>query len=578
MLTNAIAGGVLVAIYLAVLVLQLNPHVPVVSLTAGRWFVRLLAMYGPYLSVLLYFLILAREALASRPLSPAWFSVRLLAWLGAAGAAAAALITWANLRGFRAVLSEGAAERMRQGAVATTIFAVVLVTIAVLRYSVARRGSRAAAGVLLVSMLLSVAVPLWVRGPGELPVPTARRRDPVTAIAPPPHVRLLLIDGAALGFIRERVAAGQLPNFGKLMDRGALIDLATLKPTQAETVWSAAATGKYPPKNGIRSNALYRVEADEADPVNLLPDYCFAYALIYQGFVKADDLTASALHARPLWEILADHDVASGIVNWPLTRPARAIRGYVISDFFDEAASSPMRLGDPQAGDPTTAIEIAREAFDAWQERPWQEVMPAAAPGEPAPAEIRFAQWDRAYSEAAVGLEAQFVPRLTAIRYEGADHFGHSYLRDAQPERFGNVQRGNPHRSLLDRYYGLLDAEVGRAMALLTSGDLLMVVSGFGMEPNGLVKRWFGRLTGGDNQYGTHEPAPDGFLVAYGTNVAPGEYRRGSIVDLAPTVLYYMGVRVGRDMDGFARTDLFRSSYTRERPVSYTATHETVAR
>jgi hypothetical protein len=66
MLTNAIAGGALVAIYLVVLVLQLNPHVPVVSMTAARWFAALLAFYGPYLSVVLYFLILAREALASR--------------------------------------------------------------------------------------------------------------------------------------------------------------------------------------------------------------------------------------------------------------------------------------------------------------------------------------------------------------------------------------------------------------------------------------------------------------------------------------------------------------------------------
>ena len=40
MLTNAIAGGVLVAMYLVVLVLQLNPQLPVVSMTALAWFVR----------------------------------------------------------------------------------------------------------------------------------------------------------------------------------------------------------------------------------------------------------------------------------------------------------------------------------------------------------------------------------------------------------------------------------------------------------------------------------------------------------------------------------------------------------
>jgi hypothetical protein len=68
--------------------------------------------------------------------------------------------------------------------------------------------------------------------------------------------------------------------------------------------------------------------------------------------------------------------------------------------------------------------------------------------------------------------------------------------------------------------------------------------------------------------------APDGFLVAYGTNVNPGEYRRGSVVDVAPTVLYYMGLPLGRDMDGYARTDLFKPNYTRDHPVTYTLTHE----
>src|SRR5688572_26436177 len=133
MLTNALAGGVLVATYLVVLVLQLNPHVPVVSMTAARWFVALMAFYGPYATSVIYFLILIREALASRRLNPAWFSVRLMAWLGAAGASAAALVTWGNLKGFRSVLSEGAADRMQQGATATTIFAVVLFTIALFR-------------------------------------------------------------------------------------------------------------------------------------------------------------------------------------------------------------------------------------------------------------------------------------------------------------------------------------------------------------------------------------------------------------------------------------------------------------
>lgn len=573
MLTNAMAGGVLVAAYLLVLVLQLNPQVPTVSLSTVKWFGAMLAFYGPYLTAALLLLILAREAIGSRPLRPGWLSVRLLAWLGAIGAAAASAITWANLAAFRAVMSDASVERMRDGAWVTTASAVVLLFIALLRYSFGRRGSRPTGVLLSIAMVLSAGVPLWLRGLGEGPVRPPHRWSAPTPLASVPRVRLMVFDGASLGFIRQRIAAGQLPNFGRLLDRGAVMDLATLRPTQAEPVWAAAATGKAPQKNGVRSNATYRVGARDLDVVDLLPDFCFAYALIDQGFVTADELTASAVAARPLWSILADYGIASGLAGWPLTYPARADRGFVVSDRFDEAASSPLRSADAEAGDPTTATDVAREAFDRWQGAPWRDVLVSAS-DEIEPLNLIRARWDRAYADAALELEQQFAPRLVAVRYEALDTLGHNYLREAQPELFGQPRRTTPRSSPLDRYYAHVDAMVGHAVRRLAPDDLLVVMSGFGMEPTTLSKRLLAHVLGSPDLSGTHESAPDGFLLAYGGNVAPGEVPRGAIADLTPTVLYYMGVPVGRDMDGFARTDLFLATYTLEHPVTYVASHE----
>ena len=73
---------------------------------------------------------------------------------------------------------------------------------------------------------------------------------------------------------------------------------------------------------------------------------------------------------------------------------------------------------------------------------------------------------------------------------------------------------------------------------------------------------------------GTHERAPDGFLLAYGSTVQPGRRQRGSIVDVTPTVLYYLGLPVGRDMDGYARSDLFRAEFAAPRPIAFIPTHD----
>ena len=583
MFTNAVAGGVLVALYVAVLIFQVNPQLPTVSTTALAWFGAVVAFYAPYLTVALYFLILGWDLVAPLPLWPAWLSVRMLAWLGTVGAGGAAVLTWANLRVFSAVLSENAVQNMRAGAIATTAAAVLLGVIAILRYSLGRRGSPAAGVMLVVSVGLSILVPLALRGPGETAVrlpPRAvgdARTNPrllVSRTAFGPRVRVLALDGASLGFIRQRVGANQLPNFARVLERGAAIDLATLTPTQAEPVWVAAATGKSAEKNGVRSNVTYRVRDTDTDAANVLPRYAFAYALPEQGFVRATTPTSASIAARPIWEILADYGVASGIAGWPLTYPAHAERGYVLSDKFDEAANSPMRLADARAADPTTAAEVARRTFDRWLARPWQQILPTLSGDGAEPPGLTRVRWDLAFEESAAALAEQFSPRFTAVRYEGLAELGHYGLIDAEPELFGEARRADARGSVLDQYYAYLDAEIGDAMHDLAPGDLLIVMSGFGMEPMSWIKRLRGRLLGAGNLTGTHEPAPDGFLLAYGTNVATGQLPRGSVVDLAPTVLYYMGVDVGRDMDGFPRTDLFAATYLVDHPVRYVASHE----
>ena len=578
MLTNAIIGGVLGAAYLTVVVLLINPQVPLFSRTAGQWLQALVAFYGLPLSVAVYLVILVREVLASRPLRPGWLSVRLLAWLGAAFAAATAFITWGNLQGFRAVLGEAAAARMLSAAIAETVAAVVLVGVVALRYSFGRKGTRAAGVLLAVTLFASVGVPLWFRGPGDLPVPVVPRvsapEPRISGLASAaPRVRIILLDGASLSFVRERAAAGRLPNFGRMLDRGSVMDLATLKPTQAEPVWAAAATGKYPSKNGVRSNAVFRMEPDEQDAVDLLPDYCFAYGLIQQGYVIRDPATAESVRARPFWDIAADYGMASGIVRWPLTYPARLSRGYLISDQFHVGSNSPLRLADARAGVPTSAVEVAREVFDTEEFSDAAGTAGSSTDVEPDAGPL--ARLDRVYRDVGRRLEPLFFTRVTAIRYQGLDALSHIHWSSAEPGRFNRMAAGGAADArALDDYYIKIDDDIGRVIDAQAPGDLLLVISGFGMERVSLAKRVVGQIVRQVDLTGSHEGAPDGFLMAFGSQVVHAELPRGAIVDVAPTVLYYLGLPVGRDMDGFARSDLFVRPFRREHPVTYISTHE----
>ena len=109
--------------------------------------------------------------------------------------------------------------------------------------------------------------------------------------------------------------------------------LATLRPTQAEPVWSAVATGRAPMQTGVRSSASYRV-LGVTPVISLLPDYCFAQALVRAGFLWEEPHTAEDLTARPLWHILSEQGLAVGVIGWPLTHPAAPVHGYQVSDRF----------------------------------------------------------------------------------------------------------------------------------------------------------------------------------------------------------------------------------------------------
>jgi predicted AlkP superfamily phosphohydrolase/phosphomutase len=552
--TNSLLAGGLGAAYLTILLLQLNPQVPLVSRTVWRWYASLGLVYGVHLAILFYVTMLLRELVSVDIFSPGWISVRLLAWLSAAAAAVAATLMWLNLNGFPTLFDEAASRRFAFGAGATTASAVVLVGIAVAHYSFGRRGSRVGAALLVIAIIGSLVLPIAARGGGGGAPPPGSPRDTIatTPARESARITLLLLDGASLEYVWPRVAAGRLPNFGRVLDTGASMDLATIRPTQPDPVWAAVATGMYPAKNGVRSAASYFARGDDR-PLDMLPDHCFSHTLVRLGVVRDQPNTSAGWRARPLWSILGDYGLSAGIVRWPLTYPARPITGFLVTDRFHQLIGSTIE-GDERAAYPPDILPVARDAFSG---------------------SIGASQWDDFYARAARDLIAQHPVQLEAVRYQGLDIAGHRYLRYAQPSAFGDVsdEERQQYGAVLDRAYASVDREIGAAIERQSPGDLLLVVSGFGMQPVSPIKHAAALILRDPDMSGTHDSAPDGFFLAYGTPVAAGRKQRGSIVDVTPTILYFLGVPIGRDMDGYARADLFTRAFTADRPITFIPSH-----
>ena len=293
------------------------------------------------------------------------------------------------------------------------------------------------------------------------------------------------------------------------------------------------------------------------------------------GFLVEEPHTSATLRTRALWSILSTHGFSVGAVGWPLTQPAPAVRGYVVSDTYLRLAGTPSGVVDSPAVYPSEVQEDVARAIENLSAE-----TPPVVPASTAPLEDRHesaGRTDRTYDRIARELAELRQPQVTLTRYQSLDPIGHYFLRYAMPSEFGDAL-DDEHRALgtvLEQHYKLIDDAIGRAIASLGPDDVMLVVSGFGMEPMGLWKRLVERVIGDPDVNGTHDAAPDGFVMAYGASVARGRLpTRASVVDVTPTILYFLGLPIGRDMDGYARTDLFQRAFTDERPITFIPTYD----
>jgi hypothetical protein len=74
-----------------------------------------------------------------------------------------------------------------------------------------------------------------------------------------------------------------------------------------------------------------------------------------------------------------------------------------------------------------------------------------------------------------------------------------------------------------------------------------------------------------------HDKAPEGTIFFYGKEIARGKHVQGiKLIDIAPTLLYYLGLHVGMDMDGVAQTYIFDDAFRAENPVPYIKSYDEI--
>ena len=324
---------------------------------------------------------------------------------------------------------------MTAGALATTASAAVLLGIARRALLVRPPRQPRRRGAVRACDVRSLALPLAARGQAvDLPPPIRQRRR-AGCSSRPPRTAARRDDAARRRVARlhlPRVAEGRLPNFARLLDAGAGMDLATMRPTQPDPVWAAVATGMYPAKNGVRSARRYFARSETARSI-----CCPTTASRTRSCISASSATSRTRRTaggrgrsgdpRRRWRQRRHRPLAADVSR------LEAVDGFIVSDRFHQLVGSIADF-DRAARPPATCCRSLEAALPTRQAgvRCESDVQRRRARE---PGRIRAAPRSR-YSAAMHELAGEIGARLTALRYEGLDTVGHYYLRYTQPGRF----------------------------------------------------------------------------------------------------------------------------------------------
>jgi Type I phosphodiesterase / nucleotide pyrophosphatase len=514
-----------------------------------------------------------RPPLAGHP----WFTTLMLA-----AAAMAAGLFWLNLLSYRYSIPVESLRGLFASAVVISGVALLLFAVGLDSLLFPQRGRAASAVLVVLAPAAAVSVPLALR-----PVPaTPPRPVPVftESVTPVRRITLIGVDGLGPRQVNEGATDDAVPAFARGQRRGAFGPLATLRPTEGPPIWTTILTGLLPRDHGVRSFATYRLRGS-ATVYELLPKGAFVSLLERSGLADRAPVTATARRRRSLADALDAFGIPTGLVRIWGTHPAERHSGFVLSPYFHVLADGPRAA--EALSPPDLLAEAKARVVRAADLDPAlvAEFMEPGESGSPGSARLRRELLERAlapdltYRRVGELLRSTYDPPFFATYIYGLDVAGHSLLRYARPDRFGDVSPADVRRygRVLDRYTALVGQWIGEAMQGLRAGEILLVVSGYGMEPVPLWRRLLAGFLGDRNTSGTHDSAPDGFLMAVGDGIRPGVVLQGaSVLDVAPTILYLSGLPVARDMEGRVLTEMLDDDFARGHPVTFIPSYESL--
>jgi tetratricopeptide (TPR) repeat protein len=172
-------------------------------------------------------------------------------------------------------------------------------------------------------------------------------------------------------------------------------------------------------------------------------------------------------------------------------------------------------------------------------------------------------------------LYPAWEPDLFGVYFEFTDSVGHLFMKHMEPP-MSDVSAADARKygGAMTTAYAEADRIIGDAMGLVDDSTVLIILSDHGFKSGDMRPVTDSRI-GHGQAIAWHRI--NGSIAMYGDIVKNGyEIEDASVMDIAPTVLYLLGLPVDRKMTGKVLLDALEESYVESHPVTYTDRYDSL--